>query len=121
MQYLIDEDLSTEVAIIARGLGLDAVSAQELRIRGWKDELVLERAARDGRCVVTGNRDDFMRFTNQFAAEERAHAGVLVVPYTMVRRGAAAIAHALRAFERTRGDFPMAYVCDFLQPAELEG
>src|SRR4051812_17540241 len=116
MLYLIDEDLSTEVAIIARGLGLNAVSVQELRIRGWRDELVLERAAEEGRCVVIGNRDDFMRFTNQFAAEQRAHAGVLVVPHTMVRRGAAAIAHALLAFERTRGGFPMAYVCDFLQP-----
>jgi hypothetical protein len=118
MHYLVDEDLSTEVAIIARGLGLDAVSVQERDVRGWKDDQLLELAAHEGRCIITANRNDFQRFTNQFAAEERAHADVLVVPYSLVRRGAAAIAHALLAFERTRGDFPMAYVCDFLQPAD---
>jgi len=120
MQYLIDEDLTTDVAIIARGLGLNAVSVQELDVRGWKDDLILERAATDGRCVVTGNRDDFTHFTTVFAAEGRPHAGVLVVPHTLVRRGAVAIARAILAFERTRGDFPMAYVCDFLQPAGFE-
>jgi hypothetical protein len=118
MHYLIDEDLSTEVALIARGLGLDAVSVQELRRRSWTDEMHLEQAAIEGRCIVTGNRDDFRRLTTEFGARDRPHAGVLVVPYTLVRRGAVAVARALAAFDRERGDFPAAYLCDFLQPAE---
>lgn len=120
MQYLIDEDLSTEIALVARGLGLDAVSVQEIGRRGreWTDDRQLDQAAIDGKCFVTGNRDDFRRFTNVFAAEGRAHAGVLIVPHTLRKRGPVAVARALLAFEQARGQFPAEYLCDFLQPAE---
>ena len=87
MQYLIDEDLATDLAAIARGRGLDAVNVQELGRMGWTDERHLAQAAVDGRCIVTANRDDFQRLTNQFAIENRPHAGVLVVAHTLVRRG----------------------------------
>jgi predicted nuclease of predicted toxin-antitoxin system len=118
MQYVIDEDLSTEIAPIARGLGVDAVSAQELGRRKWTDEQHLAQAAEDGRCFVTANRDDFRRLTNSFASDGRPHAGVLVAPYTLVRRGSVAVARALAAYERTRGEFPVAYLFDFLRPAD---
>ena len=114
MRYLIDEDLSTNVAVIARGHGLDAVSAQEVNRRGWTEEQQLAQAAEDGRCIVTANRDDFRRLTNEFGASGRPHAGVLVVPETVRRHGATQIARALVAFERERGDFPFEYVFDFL-------
>ena len=118
MQYLIDEDLSVEIAVVARGLGLDAVGVQELGHKGWKDEDLLALAAQEGRCVVTANRDDFRRFTNSFAAQGLPHAGILVVLYTLGRRGPVAVTRALLAFERARGAFPMAYLFDFLRPAD---
>jgi len=120
MQYLIDEDLAVEIAHVARGLGLDITSVQEIGRRGraWPDERQLEQAAIDGKCFVTANRDDFRRLTDLFAAEGRAHVGVLVVPHSLRNRGAIAVARALVAFERTRGAFPVAYLFDFLRPAD---
>lgn len=120
MRYLLDEDLSTEISRVGRGLGLDVDNVQEIGRRGreWPDERQLEQAAIDGRCFVTSNRDDFRRLTDAFAAEGRAHAGVLVVPHTLRNRGPVAVARALAAFERTRGTFPVAYLFDFLRPAD---
>jgi hypothetical protein len=119
MPYLIDEDLDTAVAEIARGLGLDAANVQELGRRRWSDEQHLVQAAEEGRCIVTGNRDDFLRLTARFAAGGRPHAGVIVVPYTLIRRGAAAMAYALAAFDRARGDFSSEYLVDFLSHPDL--
>jgi predicted nuclease of predicted toxin-antitoxin system len=120
MQYLIDEDLGIEVARVARGLGLDVASVQEIGRRGreWTDERHLQEAAVDGKCFVTANRDDFRRWTDVFAAEGRPHAGVLVVPPSLRRRGPVAVARALVVFEQTRGEFPVAYLFDFLRPAD---
>jgi predicted nuclease of predicted toxin-antitoxin system len=118
MQYLIDEDLMTDIAVIGRRLGLDVTSVQELGRKGWTDRALLAQAGLEQRCIVTANRNDFRRFTNAFAAEGRPHAGVLIVPYTLRSRGAVAVARALVAFEQSRGEFPSAYLCDFLRPAE---
>jgi hypothetical protein len=118
MQYLIDEDLMTDIAVIGRRLGFDVSSVQELGRKGWTDTALLAQAGLERRCIVTANQNDFRRFTNAFAAEGRPHAGVLFVPYTLRSRGAVAVARALVAFERTRGAFPAEYLCDFLQPAE---
>ena len=63
MRFYLDEDLSPRIAVIARGLGLDVVSAIELGNLGLADEEQLSLAARDGRCVVTQNRADFIRLT----------------------------------------------------------
>jgi len=117
MRYLIDEDLSIDVATIARDLGLDAVAVQELDGKGWEDETLLPLAAEIGRCIVTANRDDFRRLTDDFADKGLPHVGVLVVPHTLVRRGPAAIARALAAYEHERGGFPSEYLFDFLRHA----
>jgi hypothetical protein len=118
MQYLIDEDLAVNVAVIGRRFGLDVVAVQEVDRRGWTDEQQLVQAAIDRRCMVTANRDHFADLSVQFMEEGRPHAGVLIVPESIRRRGAAAIARALLAFEQTRGQFPAEYLCDFLRPAE---
>lgn len=118
MRYLLDEDLSTEICVIARGLGVDIVTVLELDRRGWSDEQHLEQAAREGRCVITANRDDFRHLTGIFAAEGRPHTGVLIVPHTLRRQSTVAIARAVAAFDHARGDFPSDYLCDFLHPAE---
>lgn len=118
MRYLIDEDLSTDVAQIARGLGLDAVSVQEVGRRQWTDEQLLSQAAQEDRCIVTGNRDDFRRLTTQFAAENRPHAGVLVASKPLRDLGATRIARSLAEFDNARGDFPAEYLFDFLRRAD---
>jgi uncharacterized protein with PIN domain len=118
MRYLIDEDLSTDIARIARRLGLDVVSVHEIGRKRWTDEEQLSLAAIEGRCIVTGNRGDFERWTREFFFAGRAHAGVLFVQGALRHADPAAVARALAAFDREQGTFPMAYRCDFLRAAE---
>jgi len=118
MRYLLDEDQATDIALIGRELGLDIVTVQEIRRRSWTDEQQLTQAATDGRCIVTCNRDDFRRLTDEFGASGRPHAGVLVVPKPLRDLGPVAVARALVRFERERGDFPFEYLFDFLRRAE---
>jgi predicted nuclease of predicted toxin-antitoxin system len=117
MRFLVDEDLAIDVARIGRDFGLDILAVQEVDRRGWTDEQQLEQAAVDGRCIVTANRDDFADLTVQFFFEGRPHTGVLVVPESLRRQGAAQMAQTLVAFDRERGDFPFEYVWDYLPPA----
>jgi predicted nuclease of predicted toxin-antitoxin system len=118
MRYMIDEDLATNIARIARRLGVDAISVHEIGREEWSDEQQLTEAAIEGRCVVTGNRGDFQELTRDFYATGRPHASVLFVQGALRHADPAAVARALLAFDQARGDFPMNYTWDFLQPAE---
>lgn len=118
MRYLIDDDLSTNVARIGRRLGLDVWSVHEIEGEGWTDDEQLQQAAIDGRCIVTGNRDDFRRWTNEFFYSGRPHVGVLIVQGALREADPSAMARALAAFDRVLGHFPFDYFCDFLLPAE---
>src|SRR5215216_7463833 len=116
MKYLVDEDLATDIARIGRRFGLDIVSVHENDREGWTDEEQLVQAAEDDRCIVTANRDHFEAWTREFFFAGRPHAGVLIVPERLRRRGPAAVARALVVFEQARGGFPAEYLCDFLKP-----
>lgn len=118
MRYLIDEDLSTNVARIGRRLGLDVWSVHEIDREGWTDEQQLVQAAIDQRCMVTGNRDDFEALTVQFFQTGRPHAGVLIVQGALRDADPAAIARALAAFDHHRGTYSAQYLADYLQSAE---
>jgi predicted nuclease of predicted toxin-antitoxin system len=116
VRYLVDEDLSPDVAAIARGLGLDAVSVHELGRCGLPDEEQFGFAIEQNRIVVTRNRDDFIALVaSAFAAGKHA-PGVLIVPSTISASPPSLVAHALQRwasrYEGTEG--PGLCVCDFL-------
>jgi hypothetical protein len=114
VRFYLDEDLSPEVARIARARGLDVVSAHELGHRRAPDRDILATAARDGRCVVTRNRDDLIAFTLSFFEQQLPHAGVPIVPYSLPNDDFAGIARALvRYVQRPQGGIA-AYTLDFL-------
>ncbi len=66
MKFYLDENMSPKIAQIARRLGIDAVSAHDVNMTGTADEAQLDFAARQERCLVTFNRDDFIELSRMY-------------------------------------------------------
>lgn len=95
LRFLLDADLRPAIAVVARRLGLDVVSAHELKFGDLPDDEVLRWAAREGRVTVTRNRNDFIEWTTTFFQRGEAHAGVLIVPTHLSIQRPERVAHAL--------------------------
>mgnify|MGYP001391128830 CR=1 FL=1 len=113
--YYLDEDLSPQIPELLRQRGLDAVSVHELGARGFLDEVQLERAADDERCLVTRNRDDFIRITLSFLVDQRPHHGVLVVPNALPADLFGTVADRLAEYAVMYPDGLPSCTVDFLQ------
>lgn len=99
MRYLLDEDLSNEIAVHGRRLGLDIISVTEADRTGIADDEQLAYAADQGRCLVTRNIGDFMALSELFQQRGDPHAGVLLVPWRVRRSEAAAFAAGLSRYD----------------------
>jgi hypothetical protein len=115
VRFYLDEDLSPEAAKIARGHGIDVISSHECSRNGLGDEVQLRLAAEEGRCFVTRNRDDFVRFSRQFWENGWPHAGVLIVPRSIPNDRFTGLAQALVAFARDYPDGLSSYAVAYLR------
>lgn len=78
MKFYLDEDLAPAVAAALRRRGTDARSAHEVGNRGLSDATQLAFAAREGRCLVSGNVRHFVRLGQDAIREARGHAGIVL-------------------------------------------
>src|SRR5215471_393894 len=114
MRYYLDEDLSHRLAARLRKANVSTTSAHEDGADGWTDEAQLLKAGREGRCLVTRNRNDFIELTVQFYRDGRPHAGVLIVPYSFPGDQITPLARALIRYAKARPRGMMAYEIAFL-------
>lgn len=114
MRFYFDEDVTPQVAVMAHARGLDVVSCHARNDRRLPDDEILRLAALDGRCVVTRNRDHFIRWTVRFFEHEWPHAGVLIVPYSLPNSAPARIARALAEYVRAYQQGLASYTLDWL-------
>ena len=114
MKYYLDEDLSPKICEILRKNGMDALSAHTAGLLEASDAQQLEFAGKEKRCLVTRNRNDFIKLTLQFFNDGRAHYGVLIVPYTVPGDQFARIARLLKNYATHHPDGLEPYMVDFL-------
>lgn len=80
MRFYLDEDLSPRVAEALRGRGFDAVSAHETGQARASDHEQLKFASSQRRCLVTKNREDFVRLSHAATENDEPHAGIIICP-----------------------------------------
>lgn len=115
LAFYLDADLSPKIAEIARGLGLDAVSAHEVGMVEAEDAEQLARAASETRVLLTRNRDDFLQLTLEAYHDRGPHAGLLIVEAVSGAHRHARVAHALARWARGR-ERVEPYSVDWLRP-----
>lgn len=115
MKFYLDENLSPQVAEIARGrCGLDVVAAHDIGAFEWSDEEQLRYAAMEGRCLVTRDREDFTALSISAFESQTLHAGVLIIPPSMPNDWFEMIAAALCDLaDRFPNGIP-SYTCAYL-------
>jgi uncharacterized protein with PIN domain len=115
MKFYLDEDISPRVAEILKKAGVDAVSAHQISMCGASDFEQLECAASEGRCMVTRNRNDFIRLSVLFFNEHRRHHGVLIVPHSIPGDQFGLLAELMQKYSSTHPDPLPEYTVDFIQ------
>jgi len=116
LKYYLDEDLSPKIAEILNKRRIDAISAHDVGMTQASDLEQLEYASSKGRCLVTRNRNDFIRLTVQFFNDHRPHAGILIIPHSLPCDNFSLISKAAIKYDTRSSSDINPYGIDFLKP-----
>ena len=99
MRLLLDEQLSSAIAVQLRARGRDVVTAAEAGLAGRPDPDVLAWATSDRRAVVTGNIRDFRPLHVASLTAGTQHFGIVLMPagYSLRRNDLGPVITALDA------------------------
>jgi predicted nuclease of predicted toxin-antitoxin system len=102
---------SPQIAVLLRkaGYDVDAVADREDPV-GRSDRIILEAACREGRAVVTNNIKDFRPLAVEWLAQDRVHAGLILLPSTRTR-SRNTVAAVAAAIEGVLDDHPDGLSC----------
>jgi predicted nuclease of predicted toxin-antitoxin system len=98
VKFYLDEDLSPKIAEILRKSGINALSVHEAGMCEASDQKQLEFAATEKRCLVTRNRNDFIKLTVRFFNDQHPHCGVLIDPHSLSGDQFSRIASLIKKF-----------------------
>ena len=88
----LDHNVDVQLAVDLHRRGFDVIHARDVGMSRATDDEHLERAAAEGRVVLTYDRRDFDLLAKAWAREKRQHAGIIVsiappdLPYGAVLR-----------------------------------
>jgi hypothetical protein len=114
MKFYLDEDLSPKIAELLRKNGVDCVSAHETEMTQASDIEQLRFSIRNKRCLVTRNRDHFIRLTVQFFNDYLPHSGLSIIPYSIPGDQFSLIANKLADCASKHPKGLPSYTIDFL-------
>jgi predicted nuclease of predicted toxin-antitoxin system len=119
MKYYLDEDISPKVAELLRERDIDAVSAHEKGMRGVSDKEQLKEAARQGRVLVTRNRDDFILLSVRFFEDLKPHHGIIIiVPHSIPGTDFNVLARLLSEYSKEHPKGLEPYTIEFISRVE---
>jgi predicted nuclease of predicted toxin-antitoxin system len=116
MRFYIDEDLSHEIAVIARNLGVDVIASHESGNEGKPDDVQLAIATSLERCILTNNRDHFLALSLQYAEQGLSHTDILLLARSLPPNSFTAITYALVHYAREHPE-DVYHHTDWLHPA----
>jgi len=117
VRLYLDEDVPVQIAPPLRALGFDVLTTREAGRLMAEDPDQLAFAAGEGRVLLTLNRNDFVHFTQQFAAVGAPHAGVLIFSRSFARGDYGGMVRAVDRYFREHPHGIPPYLADFLTPA----
>jgi predicted nuclease of predicted toxin-antitoxin system len=113
VRFYLDEDIAPRAALALRARGRDTVSAHECGMLRVVDAEQLAFAAREGRCLVTRNAQDFIALSRAAIRDQVPHAGIVCCPpgkgadVGAIVRGLLEVA---RRYPRGLGEYDLIYL-----------
>lgn len=118
MRFYLDEDLSPKIVATALQRFALVVESSHLRgMNGLEDEEQLAFATRNGWCIVTNNRDDFLALDRRYRVSGIIHAGILIIAHSLATHDFLAVARALAAYHAKYPESFIPGLVDYLHVA----